>query len=195
MEDEHRCPKCPKITNNQVSLVNHMNTKHNVEKDKCVSRGEEFENREVLVNHLNTNHNEDKEKCVSCGKEFDNREVLIKHIVDHHTVNGIHVINRHICKVCKVEVHGEAARDNHVCKKPEHKCSYCKMSLYTTEARQNHICEKHEVKTVEEQLLSLKRKNTECRNGPSCYRAIRNRCWFKHSQLVNALPQEVQQEQ
>ena len=117
VQDEHKCPKCPKITNNQVSLVNHMNTKHKVEKDMCVPRGDEFENREV-VNHINTKHNEDKEKCVSCGKEFDNREVLIKHIVDHHTVNGIHVINRHICKACKVEVHGEAARDNHVCKKP-----------------------------------------------------------------------------
>ena len=27
-EDEHRCPKCPKITNNHVSLLNHMNTVH-----------------------------------------------------------------------------------------------------------------------------------------------------------------------
>ena len=31
-EDEHRCPKCPKITNNQVSLINHMNTKHSAPK-------------------------------------------------------------------------------------------------------------------------------------------------------------------
>ena len=104
------------------------------------------------------------------------------------------MINRHICKACKVEVHGEAARDNHVCKKPEHTCSYCKMSFHSTEARQNHICEKHEFKTVEEQLRSLKRKNTECRNGPNCYRAMQNRCWFKHSQLVNVLPQQVQEQ-
>ena len=159
-EDEHKCPKCPKISNNQVSLVNHINTKH------------------MVVN----------EKCVSCGKEFATREVLIKHIVDHHTVNGIHMINRHVCKTCKVEVHGEAARDSHLCKKPEHSCSYCKMSFYTTEARQNHICERHEFKTVDEQLRALKRKNTECRNGPNCYRAMYNRCWFKHSQQVNTLP-------
>ena len=71
-------------------------------------------------------------------------------------------------------------------------CSYCKMIFHSTEARQNHICESHEFKTVDEQLRTLKRKNTECRNGPNCYRAMRNRCWFKHSQSVNVLPQEVQ---
>ena len=163
-EDEHKCPKCPNITNNQVSLVNHINTKH------------------VVV----------KEKCVSCGKDFETRKILIKHIVENHTVNGIHVINRHVCKICKVEEHGEAARDGHQCKKPEHTCSYCKMSFYSIEARQNHICESHELKTVDEQLRALKRKNTECRNGSNCYRAMYNRCWFKHSQQVNALPHKGQ---
>ena len=191
-EDEHKCPKCPKITNNQVSLLNHMNTKHSETKEMCVSCGELFKTREELVQHVSIKHNVDKEKCESCGKEFENRNVLIKHIVDHHTVNGIHVINRHICKLCKVEVHGEAARDSHECKKPEHTCSYCKMSFHSTEARQNHICERHEFKTVDEQLRSLKRKNTECRNGINCYRAMRDRCWFKHSQPVNVLSQQVQ---
>ena len=33
-EDEHKCPKCPKITNNQVSLVNHMNTVHQAKNEK-----------------------------------------------------------------------------------------------------------------------------------------------------------------
>ena len=153
-EDEHKCPECPKITNNQVSLVNHMNTKHSVQKDKCVSCGEDFKTRDELVKHINIKHNEGREKCVSCGKTFENRDVLIKHIVDNHTVNGIYVINRHICKVCQIEVHGEAARDNHMCKKPEHTCGYCKMSFHSTEARQNHICESHELKTVDEQLRS-----------------------------------------
>ena len=60
-EDEHRCPKCPKITNNQVSLLNHMNPVHMTA----------------------------KEKCDRCGQEFASREVLVKHIVDHHTQSGI----------------------------------------------------------------------------------------------------------
>ena len=65
-EDEHKCPKCPKITNNQVSLINHMNTLH-----KVVT-----------------------EKCDTCGLEFESREVLIKHIVENHTAIGTQVISR-----------------------------------------------------------------------------------------------------
>ena len=61
-EDEHKCPKCPKITNNQVSLMNHMNTVH-----------------------MNK-----KEICDTCGQNFSKREDLVKHIVDNHTNIGIH---------------------------------------------------------------------------------------------------------
>ena len=56
-EDEHKCPKCPKITNNQVSLMNHVETVH-----------------------MNK-----KETCDKCGKTCTNREDLVKHIVDNHT--------------------------------------------------------------------------------------------------------------
>ena len=38
-EDEHKCPKCPKITNNQVSLINHMNTMHRFVAEKCDTCG------------------------------------------------------------------------------------------------------------------------------------------------------------
>ena len=60
-EDEHKGPKCPKITNNHVSLVNHMNTVHQAI----------------------------KEKCDMCGEEFTNRDILVKHIVENHTVLGM----------------------------------------------------------------------------------------------------------
>ena len=163
-EDEHRCPKCPKITNNQVSLINHMNTKHSAPKNKCDS----------------------------CGQDFESKEVLITHIVENHTNKGTQVIPRHICKVCNVEVHGDEARNNHVCRKPENTCSFCKSSFYSKEAQRNHICDQHQYKTVDEQVRANKWKNIECTHGVSCYRARLGKCWFKHSQQVNTFPQRVQ---
>ena len=43
-EDEHKCPKCPKITNYQVSLLHNMNTVHRVNTEKCDTCGHEFQN-------------------------------------------------------------------------------------------------------------------------------------------------------
>ena len=166
-EDEHKCPKCPKITNNQVSLVNHMNTMH-----KVVT-----------------------EKCDTCGLEFESREVLIKHIVENHTAIGTQVIPRYICKVCNVEVHSNINKENHMCRKPQWGCDWCKQEFYSTEARKNHICAQHRFKSVEEQLRVQKRLRTECKNGAECWRAANNRCWFKHSQPVNVFPQQGQGEQ
>ena len=163
-EDEHKCPMCPKICNNQVSLIYHINMKH-----KSTS-----------------------EKCDSCEKDFETKEVLIKHIVEHHTKKGHQIIPRHICQICNVEVHGDATRDNHQCRKPQHTCSFCKVDFYSNEARKNHICSDHEFQTVAEQIRAQKRKQTECTHGPNCYRAQRNRCWFKHSQPINVLPHRVQ---
>ena len=60
-EDEHKCPHCPKITNNQVSIVNHVNSVH-----------------KAII-----------EKCDSCGQTFTSREDLVKHIVDKHTDIGV----------------------------------------------------------------------------------------------------------
>ena len=141
--DEHKCPKCPKITNNQVSLVNHINTMHMVK----------------------------MEKCDSCGLEYQSREELVKHIVDNHTQQGTQIIQRHVCKVCNVEVHGNNSRDNHICRQPQWHCDWCKEQFYSSEARKNHICVKHRFKTVGEQLTARKRSNIECRNGTECSRA------------------------
>ena len=163
-EDEHKCPMCPKITNNQVSLINHINTKHKA----------------------------NMEKCDACEKDFESKEVLIKHIVETHTNKGQQIITRHVCQICNVEVHGDQTRDNHQCRKPEHTCSFCKVKLYSQEARRNHICNEHEFKTVAEQFRAQKRKQTECTHGPNCFRAQRNRCWFKHSQPLNSVPHRVQ---
>ena len=68
-ENKYKCPKCPKITNNKVSLVPNMNTVHRV----------------------NT------KKCDTCGHEFQNRDDLIKHIVDNHAQQQTTIISRYIC--------------------------------------------------------------------------------------------------
>ena len=106
-EDEHKCPKCPKITNNQVSLVNHINTMHITK----------------------------TEKCDNCGMEYQSREELIKHIVEIHTNQGVNIIQRHICKVCNVELNGDNNRDTHICRKPEWCCTWCKKEFYSSEAK------------------------------------------------------------
>ena len=51
-EDEHKCPMCPSITNNQVSLAHHINTIHKSNEDKCDFCGQEFENRGTLIEHI-----------------------------------------------------------------------------------------------------------------------------------------------
>ena len=134
-------------------------------------------------------------KCDSSGQEFENKEILIKHIVDNHTVMGTHVIQRHICKVCNVEVHGEEAKSNHSCRKPPFTCSYCKQSFFSQEAQKIHICEQHQNKSVTEQLRALKRKTVECTHGVNCYRARRGRCWFKHTIPVQVSPHVGQGQQ
>ena len=55
-EDEHKCPMCPSITNNQVSLAHHINLIHKSNENKCDSCGQEFENREALIEHIVHNH-------------------------------------------------------------------------------------------------------------------------------------------
>ena len=161
VEDEHKCTMCPKITNNQVSLIHHINTTHMHKTDKCDS----------------------------CGQEFENKSTLIEHIVEKHTVKGTQIIPRHVCKVCNVEVHGDEARNNHICRKHMDACSFCKKKFYSREAVQEHICSEHSFKSVDDQLLARKRKTVECSHGVDCYRARRGRCWFKHSQPVNMIPQ------
>ena len=101
-EDEHKCPKCPKITNNQESLVNHINTVHMAK----------------------------TEECDTCGDRLLSREELIKHIVDNHSQQRPQIIQRHICKVCNIEVHGDKYRDDHLCRKPEWSCGWCKQEFF-----------------------------------------------------------------
>ena len=166
-EDEHKCTMCQKILNNQVSFIHHINTTHMPKKDKCDS----------------------------CGQEFENKTTLIEHIVEKHTVKGTQIIQRHVCTVCNVEVHGDEAKSNHICRKHVDTCSFCKKKFYSREAIQEHICSDHPFKSVDEQLLARKRKTVECSHGADCYRARRGRCWFKHSLPVNMTPQGGQGEQ
>ena len=55
-ENEHKCPMCPNITNNQVSLVHHINTIHKSDENKCDSCGQEFKKIETLIEHIVHNH-------------------------------------------------------------------------------------------------------------------------------------------
>ena len=167
-EDEFRCTKCDKVTNNQISFINHIQEKH------------------TTVENAFTGN-----KCVTCSGEFGSRELLVKHIEDNH-IQKNNIIKRHICAICNVEVHGNETRDNHMCRKPEHKCSFCQTMLYSQEARRNHICSAHKFKTVEQQVKEVERRNIPCRCGDSCFRVAKGKCWFKHSALINTIPPQGQ---
>ena len=94
--------------------------------------------------------------CDSCGSEFESRETLVKHIIENHIVKGTHVIQRHVCKTCNVEVHGEEAKNNHMCRKPKDTCSFCKVSFCSQEAMKEHVCSEHPYKSIDDQLLARK---------------------------------------
>ena len=76
-------------------------------------------------------------KCDSCSADFNDREHLIRHIEQQHcnkqitndqqhinqqVTNDQHIIQRYICAICNVEVHGNSTMENHVCRRPEWTC-------------------------------------------------------------------------
>ena len=136
-EDEFRCTKCGKVTNNQVSFINHIKQKH-----------------QPIMDAFTGN------KCVSCNKECDSRDLLVKHIEDEH-IQERNIINRHICVVYNVEVHGDQTRDTHMCRKAEHKCSFCQMTFHSQEVRKYHICSAHQFQTMEQQTSNIRKE--KCR--------------------------------
>ena len=220
-EDEHKCPKCPKITNNQVSLLNHMNTVHQATIDKCDTCGQEFTNREILVKHIVDNHTNigiqqggwkkvqyyekrgqqqqhgqwlPKHKCQQCQYETNSQNELEFHIETlHHNGNA-----RNWCHRCNIEVNRENTRERHICRMPdfdtENTCNFCKAEVISTEAKQNHVCEQHPFKTVSQQNREKRRPHIECNNGIECWRAKLGKCWFKHSNIVNVLPHQEQRQ-
>ena len=219
-EDEHKCPKCPKITNNQVSLVNHINTVHNVTKEKCDTCGLEFTKRELLVKHIMENHTNvniqqkvvqghqhqqngltqhqqqdqwlPRIKCQHCQYETNSDNELEFHVESmHQQINA-----SQWCYRCNVEVNQYSTNGRHMCRMPnyddQNTCNFCKIELIGIEAKKNHICEHHQFKTVSYQKREKRRLETECKNGAGCWRAAFNKCWFKHSQQVNMLPHREQ---
>ena len=94
-----------------------------------------------------------------------------------------------MCRRCNIEVKGNNAKENHICRMPGddslNTCSFCKVDFFSKEDKQSHECEHHPYKSVFQQRKELQRANTECSNGAECWRAARNKCWFKHSQQVN----------
>ena len=258
-EDEHKCPQCPKITNNQMSLVNHLNTVHRITKEKCDTCGVEFAKREDLVHHLVESHTDQgihnqqtaqqqagrpqegglqgehqgglqgglqggpqgaqqggppgsmqgrpqqhhgqggqhhqgnnstvqwlpRLKCQICGYETNTHNELDFHTQSVHKQNP----NIYMCKRCYIEV-----KENHICRlpndDPQNTCNFCKVEFFSKEDKLSHECDHHPYKTVIQQRKERKRANTKCSNGVECWRAARNKCWFKHSQQVNSLPHQ-----
>ena len=217
-EDEHKCPHCPKITNNQVSLVNHINTVHNNKKEKWDTCENIFDNREILIKHIVDQHTDigiqqrqgaqeqlqqeegqqhlssnqesmlERYQCQSCYYETNNRTELEFHNKTMHW----HLVRSNKCHRCNTKLGGDVTMENHQCRLPQddaqNTCNFCKTEFGSRGEKINHICQQHYFKTVEQQKLERRRANTECKNGLECWRASRNKCWFMHSVQVNNFP-------
>ena len=216
-EDEHRCPQCPKITNNQVPLVHHINTEHMTAKEKCDTCGRMFPNREALIKHIVDNHTEvgmqqqqrvqvvqggrqqqgqyggnlsehmlQRYKCQVCGYETNSQNELKFHNECMHQ----QAVNK--CFRCNIELNEYNTKENHTCRLPqddqENTCNFCKNQFVSRKEKMDHICKNHLFKTVDQQRREKQRASIECNNGPSCWRAARNKCSFKHSEQVSLLP-------
>ena len=64
--------------------------------------------------------------------------------------------------------------------------------IFSMEGKQNHDCEQHPHKMIDQQKREIKRRNTECTHGVHCFKAAKNKCWFKHFQSLNQLPHQGQ---
>ena len=77
--------------------------------------------------------------------------------------------------------------DNEHRSKPEWSCYNCKEKFKSRQEKHSHKCQLHDALTVEE-----RRKNTECKRGPSCFRLAQGSCWFKHSSVQSRKGQQGQ---
>ena len=129
-------------------------------------------------------------KCQHCRYESNSQNEL-----EYHG-ESIHKQANNICYRCKSELNDTNTKDNHVCRLPQddsdNTCNFCKNQFFSRVEKINHICKNHKFKTVVQQQREKRRANIECNNGADCWRAATNRCWFKHSPLVNVLPQTEQ---
>ena len=129
-------------------------------------------------------------KCQQCAYKTNTENELAFHNESMHQ----QVISRNWCHRCNIEVDWGNIIDKHICRMPQYdpknKCNFCKVDLFNINEKTHHICEQHPHKTVDQQRKRIKRRNTECTHGANCFRATKNRCWFKHSQPLNSLPHQ-----
>ena len=183
-------PPPNKQTTNPSTITQQYHDSHTSVESRyqCPKCNKVVNNQSSLIQHINQDH-ANIDKCETCNKECSSKEDLVKHIAQYHTQR---TIERFICSRCNVELHGISNKESHRCRSPQWTCHFCKVELYSHEAKKNHICPNHQFKTMEQQSKVLQRKNIECRWGQGCSRWAQNRCWFKHSELVNSLPHRAQ---
>ena len=153
-EDEHKCPQCPKITNNQVSLINHMNTAHKSTSCKCDTCGGIYVNRELLIKHIVDNHTDVGRKQLQGGLEqqFQGGPGLQnvwqqQHGVgqQHHNSNQVIMLERLKCQNCdyetntntEFEFHNETVHWQQI---RSHYCKRCNTKYRGSTTRENHMC-------------------------------------------------------
>ena len=144
-EDEHRCPHCPKITNNQVSLVNHLNTVHMTAKEKCDTCGRMFPNREALIMHIVDSHTEigmQQQQMVQVqgGRQQQGQGGQRQQGGGHPTKQRL---QRYKCQVCAYETNSQNELEFHnecMHQPAVNVCHRCNSELNEYNTKDNHMC-------------------------------------------------------
>ena len=120
--DYQRCPKCPRMYSNSLSLKTHLQHHANPNKYRCELCGKAFPYLGSYQTHLIVKHTEARPfTCVYCGMSFKLKKQLTKH-------EGIHTGMKVACKFCGEEFLTTHQRRKHiqdVHTGRTHVCQYC----------------------------------------------------------------------
>ena len=203
VEDDHRCNACSISYSSNKHLEKHMEEHHATDCAKCHAI---FKSQDDLYKHANKcSEIIAPLMCEKCNRELISKAGLVKHMErckgeerptsiqkpkqqqsKENCTNGLK------CRFLKENrclfVHKE---QQHKGKEPMRKldlsCQNCKKRFSNNKEKHTQSCGQHEQETVQE-----RRKNTDCKRGPSCFRLAEGSCWFRHSSVQNRPGQQGQ---
>ena len=207
VEETHRCNACSTSYNSNTELERHMDKHHAVDCTRC---HETFKSQDDIYKHANVcSEIIEPLMCEKCNRELISKAGLKKHMErckgDERPSTGPASSNKSKqqqskekctngpkCRFLKEnrclfghKEHNNKHFGNEHRNTPEWKCHACSEKFANKNEKHSHKCQQHDYNTVEE-----RRKNTECKRGPSCFRLAQGSCWFKHSPVQNTRGQQ-----
>ena len=206
VEIDHRCNACSLSYDSNKHLEKHMEEHHATDCTKCHAI---FKSQDDMYKHANVcSEIIAPLLCEKCNRELISKAGLEKHMErckgeEQPTSNKKpkqqqskeKCTNGQKCRFLKENrclfVHKEHKQSKHVEKEPrrnlEISCQTCSKTFSNHREKHSHRCEQHDNESVQE-----RRKNTDCKRGPSCFRLAEGSCWFRHSPVPKRPGQQGQ---